>query len=247
MKKYFYTMLAAGMLLATSCSQENDLVDVTGGESRMVTLKVKVPNQTASRAVGGAEIGDGSKANNLIWAMYEANTTDTLITGKTVETSDGIFSISVPMAKDLRYDLLFLAYNEENCPFILDATAPNKTNLRALEFKTTQKANNEAMDAFVGVHNVGIDNQAVTELELHRPFAQINAAASLEDMKNANILKTVVTKAKMIIQDVPTVYNVYSQEATGESEVTFESGDVLLCDNATEYPKNEKIKVDGTD
>ena len=66
MKKCFYSLLAAtGMLLATSCSQD-DLANEISSESKVVTFKVNVPKQFESRA-----IGDGGGANKLIYAMYE--------------------------------------------------------------------------------------------------------------------------------------------------------------------------------
>ena len=47
MKKNFYSLLAAGMLFATSCSQE-ELVDVTPGEGQQKTFKVELPGVKAN-------------------------------------------------------------------------------------------------------------------------------------------------------------------------------------------------------
>ena len=44
MKKFFYSVLAASMLFATSCSHE-DIVDITKGEGQKVTFKVNLPEQ----------------------------------------------------------------------------------------------------------------------------------------------------------------------------------------------------------
>lgn len=255
MKKYFYSMLAAtGLLLATSCSQEKELVDITGDESRTVTLSVKLPGQVESRTVNGKKIGDGTKATELIFAMYEKGGSEVLISKDTesgdagiARADDGTFTVSVPMAKDLEYDLLFLAYNKGNCAFQIDATDPSNTNLKALKMNTTLKANVDEFDAFVGKETMGVNAEAQTTIYLKRPFAQVNAATTLQDLKDAKTLKAEVAYSNLVIKKVPDTYNVYDGVASGEANFTYESNFVLKCDNATEYPQNEKITVAGAE
>ena len=60
MKKYFYSVLAAGMLLVTSCTQD-EWVDITKGEGQQKTFKVELPG-AQSRAIDayGNEAGSGN-------------------------------------------------------------------------------------------------------------------------------------------------------------------------------------------
>ena len=125
MKKYFYSVLAASMLFA--CSQE-EIVDVTKGEGQLMTFKVEIPEIGQSRTVNGTELGDGSKANKLIYAMYEENTNAVLVNGCVDKKSERTFEVTVPMAKDIKYDLLFFAYNEDNCAFQINQVAKTADN-----------------------------------------------------------------------------------------------------------------------
>ncbi len=255
MKKYFYSAIAASMLFA--CSQE-EIVDITGGESQVKTFKVEIP-QLESRTVGGIEIGKGTQANTLIYAMYEndedPNTpkeTTPLITGVvTDEGSDGVdngeFIVKVPMAKDLKYDLLFFAYNADKSAFEIASEAKD-TDLKNLKFKADQTANIDAFDAFVGSLKAQGVNDPNT-VDLKRPFAQINAATTEADLDNATTLKLNVTKSNLVIKGVPQCYDVLNATASGSVDVTYAAFPIMECDgpNASNqaYP-NEMIEVDGT-
>ena len=245
MKKYFYSALAATMLFA--CSQE-EIVDVTKGEGQKVTFKVEIPS-VESRTVGGIEIGTGTQANALIYAMYEngGNATTPLISGvvKDIDdgNDDGKFTVTVPMAKDLKYDLLFLAYNETNSAFEI-ANVAKDTDLKNLQFKASQTANIDAFDAFVGaLKNQGVNDP--NEVTLKRPFAQVNAATTLEDMKNAETLQLHVAKSQLVIKGVPASYNVLEATAsTSTIDVTYAASNIMTCDQPTSEFNNETITVD---
>ena len=239
MKKYFYSLLAAtGLLLATSCSQD-DLVNETGSESKVVTFKVNLPDQATSRAVG-----EGANATALIFAMYEEGSDEVVIAKDTYESdtdndqtisrkNDGSFEVKVPMAKDIKYDLLFLAYNPGNCAFNI-ASDPEDTDLKALSFKNKLTANLDAYDAFVGVKkSQGITASGTNSVTLTRPFAQVNAATS--DKDDAALLKSTVTTSEFRIYGVPSTYNVFEKEATGTMDVVFEKSAI---------PANETITKD---
>ena len=249
MKKYFYSMLAASMLFA--CSQE-EIVDITKGEGQKVTFKVEIPDQTKSRSVTDPCFGDGSKATDLIFAMYEDGYPTRLIC-KDTETGDpgiekledGTFTVTVPMAKDLKYNLLFLAYNPENCAFNIESD-PAQTDLKALTMKTSLQANNDAFDAFVGAETMGINEEAQTTIYLKRPFAQVNAATTAQDLSDAATLMATADKSKMVIKNVPRTYNVLTGEATGEVTITYEANGIPECATpAQDKPANEPIVVDG--
>lgn len=70
MKRIFYTAITAGMLFVSSCSQEEGM-DVTQGENQMVTFEVEIPI-----AESRADIGTGTHANHLLYAVYETGSTE---------------------------------------------------------------------------------------------------------------------------------------------------------------------------
>ena len=248
MKKHFYTLLATtGMLLATSCSHD-DLANELGGESTIVTFKVNLPEETVSRATT-SDSGKGESVNSLIFAMYEEDTKEALIVKDTYpgdtdqddkihQNTDGTFTVSVPMAKDIKYDLLFLAYNNKNCPFTINQD-PESTNLRALQFKTELTANVDAYDTFVGkLDSQGITKDGTTNVTLKRPLAQINAASSNQDLEDAELLNATVTESEFRIYGVPSTYDVFGETTDGEIDVVFKKAPI---------PSNKKITTDGTE
>ena len=248
MKKYFYSVLAAGMLFATSCSQD-ELVESPRNEGQQMTFKVEVPGVAQSRAIAdGIEVGAGKYADKLVYAMYEEDQNDILVAGfASDDDKDGTFVVNVPMAKDIKYDILFLAYNEANSAFVIDNSDAKSNNLKALQMKSSLSANQEAYDAFIGrVDSKGVDAAATTTVTLKRPFAQVNAATTAADLTTANILKAEVTSSKFVIYNAPNTLNVFTGEVSGSTTFTYDQADILKKFGQTEYPYNEVIAVDNT-
>lgn len=243
MKKYFYSMLAAGMLLATSCS-EDELVDVTKGEGEKVTFKVELPG-TESRAIDaeGNEIGSGKYATKLIYAMYEEGKDDVLITNFVKDSNgDKQFEVTVPMAKDIKYDLLFMAYNPENCAFEINNSNPRANNLKALKLKPELTANTEQYDAFVGqCESQGITTTGKTEVLLYRPFAQVNVGTTPQDLRDIHTLKSEVVTSDFKIYDAPNTLNILTNEVSGSETRSYGVADILTKYGETQYPNYEVI------
>lgn len=245
MKKYFYSVLAAGMLFA--CSQE-EIVDVTKGEGQQVTFKVELPSVGQSRAIAeGIEVGAGKYADKLVYAMYEEDQNDILVSGFAYDNDkNGIFEVNVPMAKDIKYDILFLAYNEDKSAFVINNSDAKANNLKALKMKSELSANQETYDAFIGrLDSKGVDAAASTTVELYRPFAQVNAATTPEDLATAKILKAEVASSEFVIYNAPNTLNVFTGAVSGTETFTYEQSGILEKYDATAYPLNETITVDG--
>lgn len=249
MKKYFYSVFALATMLfaASSCSQDEELVSVGKGDVQNVSFSVKLPGSMATRAIAdGVEVGKGNMADKLLVSLYEEDTDEILISKFIDEREDGLFEFNVPMAKDVKYDILFLAYNPDNCAFVINADDAKANNLKALTLKSELKANQESYDAFVGkLDSHGVDTDAVTVVELSRPFAQVNAATTKADMDDAKTLKAEVATAEMVIKNVPNTLNIFTGEVSGNADITFEAGDVLTKTGNNAYPNNETITVEG--
>ena len=68
MKKFYYSLFAAAtLLLATSCSQEEDFAQQSSNE--VTTFSVSLDGETGARAAG-----DGTKVNKLYYAVYDQET-----------------------------------------------------------------------------------------------------------------------------------------------------------------------------
>ena len=246
-KNYFYSMMAASMLFAASCSQE-EIVDVTKGEGQKMTFKVEIPG-TQSRAIAdGIEVGAGKYADKLIYAMYEEDQDVVLITDFAYDNDkDGDFEVTLPMAKDIKYDILFLAYNADNNAFVLDNSDARANNLKALRMKSELKANQETYDAFIGsLDSKGVDATATTTVKLYRPFAQVNAATTLEDLNTVKTLKAEVSSSKFKIYNAPNTLNVFTGGVSGKETFTYQQENILKKHGQTEYPYNEILPIEGT-
>lgn len=242
MKKFFYSILAASMLFA--CSQE-EVMDVTAPESQQVTITVELPSIESRAIAQGVDVGKGNMANKLVYAMYEEDqrTGEPLVTDFVDRGTDGKFKVTVPMAKNLKYDLLFLAYNKENPAFVINAQDAGANNLNELKLRTDLKANQESYDAFVGV----LDSHGIQDantVTLTRPFAQINAVTTADDLAAVKVLKSEVTTSKLVIS-APNTYNVFTGAATNKVQLTYDASaiiqDYTLANDANAYPKNEKF------
>ena len=244
MKKYFYSILAAGMLFA--CSHE-DIVDVTKGEGQQVTIKVELPASESRAIAQGINVGEGNMADNLIFAMYEEDQRDgePLITRIVSREADGkTFKVTVPMAKDVKYDFLFLAYDKENPAFIINSDDAKTNNLNALKLRTDLKANQESYDAFVGMlDSKGIDAAENTTVTLVRPFAQVNAATTAEDLAEVKSLSSEVTSSSFIIYNAPNTLDVFSGTVSGQATHEYVKEAILTKYGVTGYPNNEDIVV----
>ena len=247
MKKFFYSILAVTTMLlaATSCSNEEDVIEVGyDGKAQKVTFKVELPGETASRAIAdGVEVAQANMANKLAWALYETGKEDNLLdTGTATKEKDGKeFTVDIDMVKGLSYKILFLAYNEGGT--IFDVTEGD--DLKSLNYKSAVVSNAEAYDAFVACHSYNTLGGSSNEVHLKRPFAQINAATTGDDLAKADKLDAVVTNSQLVIEKVPTQYNVMTGEVSEYKDVTYTKNAILYQTGTT---TNEILKdVDGVD
>ena len=212
------------------------------GKTQKVTFKVEMPVEAASRAIAdGVEVGQANMANKLAWALYESTKTDGSPVATNIATKDPSskeFTVDIDMVKGLEYKVLFLAYCDGGT--IFDVTPGD--DLKSLNYNPSLVSNQEAYDAFVACHTHTVNNDAVTEVTLTRPFAQINAATTNADLTRAANLQATVTHSSLTI-NVPTQYNVLTGEASVPQDVTYGFG-AILKDYSTQ--KNEILTVDGT-
>lgn len=246
MKKFFYSILAAATMLfaTTSCSQDEEIVNggPVSGKTQKVTFKVEMPGETASRAIAdGVEVAQANMANKLAWALYETTRTggDPVATGNAEKAANSKeFTVDIDMVKGLEYKVLFLAYNEGGT--IFDVAAGD--DLKSLNFKSGLVSNNEAYDAFVACHTHTVNSETVTSVTLKRPFAQVNVGTTDTDLTKAANLQAAVFESQLVINDVPTQYNVLTGEATALQPVIFGKNTILY----NTAGKNETLaNVDG--
>ena len=185
-KKLFLGMFAAaGMLLATSCS--NDELDVVqSGNEAQVTFSLAAEGGIATRA-----ISDGTGADLLYYAIFDADgELITTIEGSTAGLlkKENAFpngskedNVSVTLAKGQEYTAVFWA-QDASCD-AYTVTAETKGLKVAVDYEGDN--NDETRDAFFKAETFKVTGNAEIDVVLKRPFAQINVGVTEADWNAA--------------------------------------------------------------
>ena len=114
-KKFFTFMMAAGVLLATSCSHD-DLDTVQSGNEAQVTFSLSLEGGIATRA-----ISDGSQADKLVYAVFDENG-GRISTIQKIERTDVTFPATetLTLAKGQTYKIAFWAQDADCEAYTID-------------------------------------------------------------------------------------------------------------------------------
>lgn len=221
-KKLFLGMFAAaGMLFATSCS--NDELDVAqSGDEAQVTFSLAAEGGIATRA-----ISDGKSANLLYYAIFDANKQlITTINGSTngLLTKSNAFpngskqdAVEVTLAKGQEYTAVFWAQDASCTAYTVTA----ETDGLKVAVDYDDDNNNETRDAFFKAETFKVTGNTEIDVVLKRPFAQINVGVTEADWKAAVESGIEITKSKVVIKNAATSINLLDGTVSGEEEVTY--------------------------
>lgn len=229
-KKLFLGMFAAaGMLLATSCS--NDELDVVqSGNEAQVTFSLGLEGGIATRA-----ISDGKSADVLMYAVFDKNgeRINTIQkvskTGVTFPTTENI-----TLAKGQTYKVAFWAQDNDCKAY----TVSDDMNVTVNYANDENKVNNdETRDAFFKTVEFTVSGNQVINVELKRPFAQINVGVYKADWDAAVASGITIKESSVVVKNAATSIDL----VTGE--VGEETTDVEVSYAKNTIP-NEDLKVD---
>lgn len=213
-KKLFLGMFAAaGMLLATSCS--NDELDaVQSGNEAQVTFSLGLEGGIATRA-----ISDGTGAKKLVCAVYDANETlldKVVINDKQVDANGQYVNtdafkgglkdnISITLAKGQTYTIAFWAQNGGCDAYDTDdlkAVKVDYTNGAEGTSATGDINNDDTRDAFFAAETFKVEGNKEIDVTLKRPFAQINVGVTAEDWEAAVASNIEIKQSAVVIKNV---------------------------------------------
>ena len=235
MKKSLLSIFAmATMLLATGCSQEEELVNGgENGELVEVSFNIKTGEEAASRA-----ISDGKKAKQLYWTVFnqngdvipQDNWTKTMTEDPTIGTT-----VKFTLVKGQTYDFVFWAQTEGTNYYNI-----TERNLKEITVNYNSNANDEGRDAFFGNElNYKVEGGNFTRtVNLKRPFGQLNVGTTEEDYQKATtlLLDKPVNHSKLVVKNLPNKLNLLTGEVSGnEAEAVF---------NLAELPKDTDTQGD---
>lgn len=242
-KKLFLGMFAAaGMLFATSCS--NDELDVVqSGNEAQVTFSLAAEGGIATRA-----ISDGTGAKKLVYAVYNASgelietIANTDVNGQIVDNSafdNGLTeNVTITLAKGQQYTVAFWAQNP-NC------TAYTTTDLKNVTIDYAGLNNDETRDAFFKAETFTVTANTEIDVVLKRPFAQINVGVYQTDWDAAKASGIEIEKSKVTIENAATSINLLTGEVGGEQTVEY-GFDIIPAQFATPETLDVDLDKDGT-
>ena len=217
-KKLFLGMFAAAsMLFATSCS--NDELDVVqSGNEAQVSFSLGLEGGIATRA-----ISDGKSADVLMYAVFdkEGNRINTIQkvsrTGVTFPTTENI-----TLAKGQTYKVAFWA-QDEDCKAYTVSDDMKVT----VDYTTNNISNNdETRDAFFKTVEFTVTGSTSIDVEMKRPFAQINVGVTSEDWEAAVASGITVAQSSVVIKNAATELNLLYGTVSGETEVSYELANI---------------------
>ena len=213
---------AAGMLLATSCSKEEQDVVQSGNEAQ-VTFSLKVEGAIATRA-----ISDGKGADLLYYAIFDAdNKLITTISGSTngLLKKENAFpnasktdEVEVTLAKGQEYTAVFWA-QDASCD-AYRVTAETDGLKVAVDYEGNN--NDETRDAFFKAETFKVTGNAEIDVELKRPFAQINVGVTKADWDAAVASGVTITESKVVIKNAATSINLLDGTVSGKQVVEYD-------------------------
>ena len=212
-KKLFLSMFAAtGMLFATSCSND-ELEAVQSGNEAQVTFSLGLEGAIGSRA-----ISDGTMADKLVYAVFDnaGNRISTIEkvskTGVTFPTKENI-----TLAKGQTYKVAFWA-QDEDCK----AYTVSEDMKVTVDYKTNNTSNNdETRDAFFKTVEFTVTGSTSIDVELKRPFAQINVGVTQADWNAAVASGITIARSSVVIKNAATNLNLLNGTVSGETEVNY--------------------------
>ena len=243
-KNYLLGMFAAaGMLLATSCSND-ELNAVQSGDEAQVSFSLGLEGSIGSRA-----ISDGTGAKKLVCAVYDANNnllSQSVINGSVVN-NDGQFvdteafengledQVTVTLAKGQTYTMVFWAQNK-------DCGAYTTTDLTDVSISYDGLNNDENRDAFFAAETFKVNGNAEIDVTLKRPFAQINVGVTEYDWNAAVGSGVEIMTSKVVIKNAANKINLLDGSVDGEVVVEY---DFAKIPQQFDTPETLDVDTDG--
>ncbi len=209
-KLFLGVFAAAGMLLATSC-QKDELDAVQTGNEATVSFTLGVEGGVQTRA-----ISDGSTANRLVYAVFDEEGNRITTIAKVDKEANFPTTENITLAKGQTYKVAFWAQNSATSAYVLD----DDMNL-TIDY-TNSANNDENRDAFFKTVEFTVTGNQTIDVELKRPFAQINVGVTEADWDAAVASGITISESKVVIKNAATSINLLDGTVSGEQVVEYD-------------------------
>lgn len=207
MKKTSFAIALMGALAMTSCSND-DVMNNAPDTGSTITFTATLPADLQSRA-----FGDGTQTKDLHYAIYEAGTKTLVFASEggvpqatLVKIDEKNFSLSADLVKGKSYDFVFWADATGNNFYTFDPASQsvsiNYDNL---------VANDDTRDAFFQtVKDINVTGSASYNVELRRPFAQLNILT--DDIAKVTATGTTLGDITVSVSDAYSTIDLFTGE-----------------------------------
>ena len=221
MKTFRHIILALTALILASCAVDEfwDGSDYTEGEEVVMTFRPKFEDFEAVTKA----IGDGSQVDQLLVHVYEEGSDQFEEKTYDIESCQVKEEVKIPFFYGKKYKVYFWAYKSGNDSPYTVSNIGLKGGV-SVDYPANELGYDalESLDAFYAVSDVDLSNGRTIDLNLTRPFAQVNLVADKDELLNAQASKVefTINVAETFNLTSPTV-----EEPTEEPTFTFTSAD----------------------
>ncbi len=222
MKKILSFLAAAAMLFTASCSND----DFDAGDEAVVSFSMNLNGGSSTKS--DHIIGKGTLVNKLAYSVFEVKKND----AGEVQSVNFLFNdetavqewpviLDIRLAKKKDYKVVFWAQNNSCGAYSLDPATMNVT------VSYDGYNNDEARDAFYKAIDLSVTGSEKVDVELKRPFAQLNVGVTAADWNAAVISNAEVTQSEVTISKVANGINLMNGQVTAANEsVTFQMANI---------------------
>ena len=244
----------ASMLLATGCSQEEEIVN-SSNDYVEASFTVDLGKDVQSRGLGEADL-----VNKLYYGIFDqngnaipvitdlaqvgANYTNDFV-GEAVVTNRQA-TVKMQLVKGQKYDFVFWAQVDGKNHYTIGET------LEEITVNYNGDANDETRDAFFACEpDYTVVSHFTKTVTLKRPFAQVNVGTTVADYEAAKILLGgyPVSQSQLVVKNIPSTLNLLTGAVSNPTATaTFKMANFPDDKDATTGTENyDLLSVQGTD
>lgn len=211
MKKHlFFGMFAAvGMTLATSCTNDENIIP--SSNEAQVTFSLGLESGINTRA-----ISDGTGINQLFYAIFDKD--GNLVKPATnQEVNKFPLDANISLAKGETYTAVFWAWDKDCEAYTIEDNKTVKIDYSKIP------NNDEDSDAFFKNVTFTVDGNENISIVLKRAFAQLNVGITAEEWKTATDQGVEITKSTVTIKQAATTLNLLDGTVGGAKDITLDA------------------------
>ena len=219
MKKIIIPAISLAALLLTGACSIDERTSGDNGDEALLTLNMGLDGAVQTRA-----IGDGTGADHLKYVVFDVN--GNRIPGIEIFDEDVEFPTTqtITLAKGQTYMIAFWAQNSD-----CDAYTVSDDMVVDINYEGVL-SNDETRDAFFKTVKVTVTGDAELDVELTRPFAQINVGVTTEDWNAAVAAGITITESKAVVKQAASKLNLLNGTVSVPVDVTFDFANIPTDD-----------------